>query len=192
MRIAFYGIENQTEPDRYMPPRVIGYDGTAYRAQLLDVDEKGKPKGVYPVATLVLYFGMEHWKYPLTLSSSMDIPEELRPFINDYKVNLFEIAYLTDEQAEMFKSDFRYVVDYFIQRRKNKFYFPVPGEVKHIHETLELLNARKFQIIFLCQKVFFRLRILVDDNRFEDLKRITEDNEYRRKLCRELLVSDDK
>lgn len=44
VRIAFYGIENQTEPDRYMPPRVMEYDGTAYRAQLLDVDEKGKPK----------------------------------------------------------------------------------------------------------------------------------------------------
>lgn len=227
VRIAFYGIENQTEPDRYMPPRVIGYDGTAYRAQLLDVDEKGKPKGVYPVATLVLYFGMEHWKYPLTLSASMDIPKELRPFINDYKVNLFEIAYLTDEQAEMFKSDFRYVADYFIQRRKNKSYIPAPGEVKHIHETLELLNALTGDIRFedacrslkgdektMREAILDRMemefmekgmekgmeqgerqamnliKILMDDNRFEDLKRITEDDEYRRKLCRELLVSE--
>ena len=36
------------------------------------------------------------------------------------------------------------------------------------------------------------IKILMDDNRFEDLKRVTEDDEYRRKLCRELLVSEDK
>ena len=36
------------------------------------------------------------------------------------------------------------------------------------------------------------IKILMDDNRFEDLKRVTEDDEYRRKLCRELLISDDK
>lgn len=87
-----------------MLPRVIGYDVTAYQAQLLDLDQKEKPKGIYSVVRLVLYFGMEQWKYPLTLSCSMNIPEELELFINDYKVNLFEIAYLADEQATMFKN----------------------------------------------------------------------------------------
>lgn len=29
------GIENQTSPDKDMPFRVIGYDGAAYRSQLL-------------------------------------------------------------------------------------------------------------------------------------------------------------
>ncbi|MBQ7537928.1 MAG: hypothetical protein IJT42_03050, partial [Treponema sp.] len=33
IRIAFMGIENQTEPEREMPLRVIGYDGAAYRNQ---------------------------------------------------------------------------------------------------------------------------------------------------------------
>ena len=43
-RIVCFGLENQTDPDRDMPLRVIGYDGAAYRGQLLeDVDDDGKP-----------------------------------------------------------------------------------------------------------------------------------------------------
>lgn len=34
------------------------------------------------------------------------------------------------------------------------------------------------------------IKILMDDNRFEDLKRVTEDDVYRRKLCKELFVSE--
>lgn len=228
VRIAFYGFENQTGPDRYMPPRVIGYDGTAYRAQLFDTDENGKPKSVYPVVTLVLYFGTEHWKHPLTLFDSMDIPEELKPFINDYRLNLFEIAYLSDGQAEMFKSDFRYVADYFIQKRKNKRYIPAPGTVKHVHETLELLNAltgdARFEdacrllkgdektmreaLLDRMEEEFmekgiekgiemgkrdlsYLIKVLLADNRIEDLKKVAEDEVYYKKLCQELLPPDD-
>lgn len=72
VRIALYGIENQTDIDFDMPLRLFSYDGTAYRAQLL-ADQKTKrrhkphrtlkKKPRYPVITLVLYFGHErHWK----------------------------------------------------------------------------------------------------------------------------------
>ncbi|MGM9928888.1 MAG: hypothetical protein ACI35P_13155 [Bacillus sp. (in: firmicutes)] len=44
----------------------------------------------------------------------MDIPPEFEEFVNDYKINLFEIAYLTREQIDMFQSDFRIVADYFV------------------------------------------------------------------------------
>lgn len=39
----------------------------------------------------------------------MNIPKELDPYVNDYKMEVFEIAWLTDEQLEMFKSDFKVV-----------------------------------------------------------------------------------
>ena len=32
---AIYGIENQSNVKKYMPFRIIGYDGAAYRSQLL-------------------------------------------------------------------------------------------------------------------------------------------------------------
>ena len=35
VRIAFLGIENQTDYDKDMPMRVIGYDGAAYRINVL-------------------------------------------------------------------------------------------------------------------------------------------------------------
>lgn len=45
----------------------------------------------------------EDWK------SLMQIPKELDPYVNDYKMEVFEIAWLTDKQIEMFKSDFKVV-----------------------------------------------------------------------------------
>ena len=50
--MACIGFENQTASDPNMPLRVMGYDGAEYRAQLL-----GNSENLYPVVTLVLYFG---------------------------------------------------------------------------------------------------------------------------------------
>ncbi len=123
IHIALMGIENQTEQEDDLPLRIIGYDGASYRNQLFyKKDSSGKrvkntnPR--FPVVTIVLYFGTQPWKKSLSLYESLDIPEELKPFTNDYKVNLFEIAYLTDEQVAMFQSDFKIVADFFVQLRK--------------------------------------------------------------------------
>lgn len=127
--------EYQTHPDPDMPLRVIGYDGAEYRAQLND-------KSHYPVITLVLYFGYEkHWGQPLSLKACMEIPPEFDRYVNDYKVNLFEIAYLPKEKAEMFQSDFRIVADYFIQKREHGDYIPSPQNIQHVQETLQLLSV---------------------------------------------------
>ena len=49
----------------------------------------------------------------------MNIPKELDPYVNDYKMEVFEIAWLTDEQLEMFKSDFKVVARFFVNKRRN-------------------------------------------------------------------------
>ena len=51
-----------------MPLRVLAYDGAEYRAQLL----KGNPQKVlYPIVTIVLYFGYEQeWKRGLSLKEA--------------------------------------------------------------------------------------------------------------------------
>lgn len=137
IRIACVGLENQTDVDPDMPIRVIGYDGAEYRSEL-NTDSKER----YPVVTLVLYFGYKkHWNKPLNLLSCVDVPEEFKPYVNDYRINLFEIAYLTDEQVKLFKSDFRIVADYFVQMRKNNDYKPEPLEMCHVQETLQLLSV---------------------------------------------------
>ncbi|MBR2215043.1 MAG: Rpn family recombination-promoting nuclease/putative transposase [Selenomonadaceae bacterium] len=139
--IAFIGLENQTAIEADIPFRIIGYDGAVCREQL-NADEKNKPKERYPVVTLVLYFGYERrWNKPLNLKECFSIPKELEPFVNDYHVNLFEIAWLSDETIAMFQSDFRFVADYFSQKRKNQQYKAPAGEMKHVRAVLELLSA---------------------------------------------------
>ena len=55
------------------------------------------------------------------------------------KINVFEIAWLTDEQISMFKSDFRIVVDFFVRKRKNKDYVPDnKTEIRHVDAVLKL------------------------------------------------------
>ena len=138
IRLSLIGYENQTEADPDMPLRIMGYDGAEYRAQLTKENKDDKR---YPVITLVLYFGYtKHWDKAKSLLERLEVPKELLPYVNDYKINLFEIAYLTREQVNLFKSDFRVVADYFVQQREKGSYTPEPQELKHIQETLQLLS----------------------------------------------------
>ena len=68
---------------------------------------------------------------------------------NDF-INLFQIAYLTHEQVELFQSDFKVVADYFVQKRENGDYIPSSQDLTHVQETLQLLS------------------IMTNDNRFEE------------------------
>lgn len=134
VQIALCGLENQTKIDKDMPLRVMGYDGAAYRYQLKD-DKKAR----YPVVTMVLYFGKERWKGNRCLHERINVPEQLTSYVSDYKINVFEIAYLEEEQVELFQSDFRFVADYFVQMRKNGDYKPSKETIRHVDETLKLM-----------------------------------------------------
>ena len=68
VKVMYVGIENQTDIDADETIRVIGYDGTSYRGQLLGENEKK-----YPVVTLVLYFGERKWNRNKTLYETLDI-----------------------------------------------------------------------------------------------------------------------
>ena len=138
IRIAILGFENQTVQDYKMPLRVISYDGASYKQQLLD--EKLTKK--FPVATLVLYFGTEsRWTAPKNLCSCFEIPEEIKPFVSDYKINVFEIAWLDDETIEKFQSDFKIVAKYFQAKRLHAEYEGSKDEIKHVDETLKMLSV---------------------------------------------------
>ena len=138
VRFACIGIENQTAVDPDMTLRVIGYDGAAYRAQLSD-EKQSRER--YPVITIVLYFGHDKkWDKPLHLLEKLTVPDGLDPYVSDYKVNLFQVAWLSEEQVAMFQSDFKIVADYFVQKRKNNSYIPTKEEIKHVEAVLQLLS----------------------------------------------------
>ena len=138
IRISILGFENQTVQDYNMPLRVISYDGASYKQELLDKKLTQK----YPVATLVLYFGIDSkWKAPKKLHDCFKIPDELKPFVSDYKINVFDIAWLSDETIDMFKSDFKFVAKYFQTKRKNKEYRPTNDEIVHVDSLLKMFTA---------------------------------------------------
>lgn len=139
MRIAFLGIEHQNKEEKYMPLRIISYDGSAYRAQLLKTIENNKKQKPYPVITLVLYFGVTHWNHGKSIYEVLDIPEELKAFVSDYKINVIEVAFLTPNQIEKFRSDFRLIADFFVQKRLKGKYIPPNLPIKHTDEFLKLL-----------------------------------------------------
>lgn len=136
--VVFAGVEHQSAADRLMPLRVMAYDAQSYRSQLLD---KGRGR-VRPVVTMVLYFGLERWPYGKRLRDALEVPEGWDPFVSDYEMrNLFEVAFLSPEQVESFRSDFRYVADYFVQMRLTGDYRPRPEVVEHVDAVLKLLSV---------------------------------------------------
>ena len=139
IRISILGIENQTAQDSDMPLRVISYDGASYKQQLLDNKNQKKR---YPVATLVLYFGTEEkWSKAKHLYDCFEVPEKLKPFVNDYKINVFNIAFLSSKTIAMFKSDFKIIAEYFRAKRLNQKYKGSKEKLKHANETLKMFSA---------------------------------------------------
>lgn len=157
VRIAFLGIENQSVYDRDMPLRVIGYDGAAYRAQLA-------AESRYPVITLVLYFGDAPWGKNRTVYDVVDVSDRFKPYVSDYRINLFEIAFLPKEAVDRFHSDFRVMVDYFVSKRDNPNYRPKdPQKFKHVDELLKMMS------------------VLTNDSRFAEL--LTEEGGRPENMC---------
>ena len=153
---CLFGLENQTRVDRFMPLRVQGYEGGDVRFQLARRDDElrsARRAGdearlrqlremkFYPVVTLVLYYGMGHWTGPRSVLECMDVAEELRPFVNDCRLNVVEVAWLTEEQRSALTSDFRIVAEYFHQMRVNRKYEPSRETIRHVGATLDLMRA---------------------------------------------------
>lgn len=152
INIATIGMENQSDIFKFMPLRVIGYDGAAYRAQLLKnsakhdkVNPTGKQKITFtpvPVITLVLYYGNKRWEHYKNLKDVVAVPDKLKPYFSDYKINVFEIAWLTEEQISHFTSDFKVVANFFVKKRIDPNYVPDDlTEIKHVDEVLKLIAA---------------------------------------------------
>lgn len=130
-------MENQTDIDEYMPLRIIGYDGAAYRSQY-----EATKTVAYPVVTIILHFGNKKWEKPRCLSDIMSVPEVMQPYFQDYGINVFNIPYLSAEQVDMFQSDFKIVADYFVQMRIDpEHYKPSQQTITHVDAILKLMSV---------------------------------------------------
>ena len=152
-RIAMIGFENQSAVDNYEPARVLSYDGASYKEQLVEIDscrkKRIKPPSLVPVITIVINFGKDTWKKH-SLYECMDIPDFLRNYVSDYKINVISIKDLTLEQIQKFKSDFGIIANYFYHKYHDKDDIYDNRVMDHPDAVLKLMKA------------------LTGDNRFEE------------------------
>ena len=141
LTLALLNIENQSTEDSDMPFRIIGYEGAKYNSQLISGSNAR-----YAVATLVLNFNTKkRWSTPKSIKESLKnkYPIELDEYINDYKVNVIDVAFMDKEDIEKLNSDFKAVAKYYYLKRNNIEDFEELGEcnLKYPVQTFATMKA---------------------------------------------------
>lgn len=143
--VAAYGIENQSTIDNVMPVRIMNYDASAYKSQVFGLKSSSKQtnqkrKRIYPVITIVLNFSEKEWKTSRSLYDMMALPSDLAKYVQDYKINVFDVAFLEDDVIEKFTSDFK-VVDRFFKDKRLRLEANDTIEIKHPAEIADLFSV---------------------------------------------------
>lgn len=106
VELVLLGMEAQEHIHYAMPMRVMGYDYSAYKKQYninaqkyrenksLQRDEylsgmKREDKFI-PVITVVVYYGEKPWDGAVSLWGILNIPQQMKRYVNDYKMCLVE------------------------------------------------------------------------------------------------------
>ena len=141
LTLALLNIENQSTEDRDMPFRIIGYEGAKYNSQLISGSNAR-----YVVATLVLNLNTKkRWSTPKSIKESLKnkYPIELDEYINDYRINVIDVAFLEKEDIKKLNSDFKAVAKYYYLKRNNIEDFEELGDcnLKYPVQTFATMKA---------------------------------------------------
>ncbi len=128
VNFAVIGVENQELVHYLMPMRSMSYDAAEYDRQARMVRRKvrrlrglsraeylsgfRKNDKLHPCITLVLYYG-ENWDGARSLHELLDfegISPQLREYINDYPIHVFEVRKLAD--TAVFRTDLRQIFEF--------------------------------------------------------------------------------
>ena len=106
VEFVMLGLESQEHIHYAMPMRVMGYDYGTYKKQYDSNAKKYQTKNgmtddeylsrmkqadrFTPVITVVVYYGDNPWDGATTLHGMLNIPDKMKPFVNDYKMLLVE------------------------------------------------------------------------------------------------------
>ena len=98
---CLFGIEHQSTIDQEMVIRCGNYEMMEYLKQI----KKGEK--VIPQVMIVFYTGDKEWNAPLRLSDYFEIPEELKEYVNDWKIKVVDVkeidtSKIEDEQTRYF------------------------------------------------------------------------------------------
>lgn len=210
---AQYTLENETVVKRNTVLRKAGYAGAIYREQY-----DNKSNGIFPFIGIVLYWGKRKWHAPRSLQQlfqgDMQTVQETG-YVDDIKLQVFEMVHLPKDIRDQFKSDMRIVVDYLAE---GKNYIPTKQRIIHLKELLMLLQAlsgddryleiipdmeqteRERGAVNMCElldkyenrgmekgmeRVNTLIRKLIGDGRGSEINRMVADEEYQGKLFAE-------
>ena len=106
VEFVILGMEGQEHIHYAMPMRVMGYDYAAYQKQYVNnaakyktakslteeeyLSKMKKDDRLVPVITVVVYYGEKPWDGAVSLHGMLHISEEMKPFVNDYRMHLVE------------------------------------------------------------------------------------------------------
>ena len=96
-------IEHQSTINKNMVIRCGNYEMLEYLKQL----KNKKFKRLVPQVIIVFYTGDKKWNTPLELNDYFDIPEELKEYVNDWKIKVVDVkeidtSKIKDEQTRYF------------------------------------------------------------------------------------------
>ena len=132
--LVLLACENQEKVHYAMPVRAMLYDALNYIEQIrkskykkekrnekVSADEYlsglGKEDKLYPVIPLVVYYGTERWDGSQELHEMLQISEEYKSFVPNYKINLLDLAGLKDTNC--FVTDLQKIFE-LLKYRQNK------------------------------------------------------------------------
>lgn len=100
---CLFSIEHQSTIDKNMVTRCGNYEMLEYLKQL----KNKKLKRLVPQVMIIFYTGDKKWNAPLKLSDYLDIPEELKEYVNDWKIKAVDVkeidtSKIKDEQTRYF------------------------------------------------------------------------------------------
>lgn len=102
------GLENQKNIHYAMPLRHMLYDSLTYLKEcnaIVEVNRKEKnlkssaeflsglkkTDRLHPVISICVYYGEDDWDGPLCLQDMLNLSDELKPMVADYKMNLVQV-----------------------------------------------------------------------------------------------------
>lgn len=105
---VIWGLENQEKVHYAMPLRHMIGDAFSYMKEYNEIADRNKKDKnfassdeflsnlkktdrLHPVISLCVYYGEKEWDGPYTLVDMLEIPDELKLLVSDYKMNLLQL-----------------------------------------------------------------------------------------------------
>lgn len=174
------GLENQQHVHLGMPLRLMVGDALGYLKEYEEIVKRNKGEKawesteeflsgfrkedrLHPMVTICVYYGEEMWDGPMSLTDMLNIPEELRAIVNDYRMNLIQVREseqlkfqnrdvhtVFEVSRNIFKKDYEKIEDIYREREIDSELGLVIGAITESKELIAHALERKGGRMNMC------------------------------------------